>query len=154
MTVPEGEKVLSFAWIESLTHLLDGYCRILGETSLQLSSIVLIDFLIERVLCSLIALLLQELQDGIIYVLLRCCKVIEIDAATWAAFTSFPKLTSPSVSLISCTWSMSTIDTMQSLGIAMITRVACMQVSIRRLITVVWSTAVHLYRFKYLAKLI
>ena len=58
MTVPKGKKVLSFAGIESLTHLLDGQLRILGETSLELSSIVLIDFVIERVLCSLIALLL------------------------------------------------------------------------------------------------
>ncbi len=70
MTVPEGEKVLSFARIESLAHLLDGYLRILRETSLELTSIVLIDFIIKRVLCSLIALLLQELQDGIIYVFL------------------------------------------------------------------------------------
>ena len=55
--------------------------RVLTETALELSLHVLCDLVVEVGRGAAVALLVQVLQDRIIYILLRGCEVVEVDAA-------------------------------------------------------------------------
>ena len=61
---------VSFARVEGLTHLLDARLRVLTETALELSLHVLCDLVVEVGRGAAVALLVQVLQDRIIYILL------------------------------------------------------------------------------------
>lgn len=76
MTAPKGEEVITFASIESLSHLLNALRAVLGETTLQLAIGVMHDVFVEHVRRVRVALLLQVLQDCAIYVLLRRREVV------------------------------------------------------------------------------
>ena len=70
MAVPQREKVLPLASIERLAHLLNATLRVLTETSLQLPTHMLTDILVKLVGRALVPLLVQVLQNRIVYILL------------------------------------------------------------------------------------
>ena len=76
MAVPEREEVFPLTRIESLAHLLDTTLTILAEAPLKLTAHMVTDIFVELIRGSFVALFVQILQDRMIYILLRCSKVI------------------------------------------------------------------------------